>query len=146
MVRRHLAQEYGIEGPRHDPYSYAEHKMYVDDKVFTLHYGLDVWASATESGMLIYRMGFSNHPMEARGPRNTEQDIIAQWEQDVGLTLNQFIKAYDRVHGPPQTDKCPDCGDRLASGSGYVGEMMIYCTNKDCHYAWCEPVTLAMIE
>lgn len=138
MAKRHMAQVHGSEGPKHDPYSYTESTMYVDDKVFTLHYGLDVWASAEECGLLIYRMGYKDTPHD--------ENIVGRWEQDVGLTVHQFDKAYDRIHGRPQSDRCPDCGGRLGSGGGYVGEEVVYCENKKCNYAWFEPVTLAMIQ
>ncbi len=144
MVKRHMSQEHGTEGPDYDPYSYTQYKMYVDDKVFTLHIGLDVWAAAQESGLLMYKMSFLNHPMDPRGPRNTETDIIAQWEKDVGLTIEQFSKAYERVHGRPKGG-CPTCGGPLESGSGYVGEEVIYCPKSTCGVVWSEVPSLSMI-
>lgn len=42
------------------------------------------------------------------------------------------------IQNEPCPDVCPKCGAVLEQGSGMVGEMMLWCTNKNCTYAWCD--------
>ena len=39
------------------------------------------------------------------------------------------------AYNSPIPDHCPKCGGELASGSGYVGEEILYCT-KGCGIVW----------
>ena len=134
---RSLDMQHGSEGSQHDPYSYTERIMYVDLRRITLHEGLAMCLEATEAGAQLFRLDESQE--------HSSKDVYKLFEHITGLTTTQFDKAYQRVHGRPEA-RCPTCKGLLLSGGGYVGEEVIYCSDRECGYAWFEPVTLSMIE
>ncbi len=131
---RSINRKSGVEGPEHDPYGYTERTMYVEAKKITLHEGLSTWVEATEYGSPLF-----NTTREI-----TFSDSIYVFEHITGLTVKQFDKAYERVHGVPKDFRCRQCKALLQTAGGHVGEEIIYC---EIHgLVWHEPVTLSMIE
>lgn len=51
-------------------------------------------------------------------------DRISRWERE------QISKASELAGDQPEV--CPLCGGELADGEGMVGELVLYCPNKDC--------------
>ena len=37
-----------------------------------------------------------------------------------------------RAYGGPPPEVCPKCGTVLKESKGYVGELVLYCPNRDC--------------
>lgn len=33
-------------------------------------------------------------------------------------------------------DKCPECGSPLNPSRGYVGELVLVCSSRECSYMW----------
>jgi hypothetical protein len=136
VFKRDIRITHGTEGPAHDPYGYEEITYTQDELSFTLHNGLDCWVTGSYTGNPVpfVRVGI-----------NLDMDYATVHEffrQMTGLTTAQALKAYNRIHGPK--DRCPECGARVASGSGYAGETILYC--PDCgKYGWSEEVTDSMI-
>lgn len=96
------------------------------DDEFILHMGLGTWFKVNGRHVNI------NHD----NPNDS-------WEKYTGISIGNFERAYNRVHGPKK--KCPKCGNKnLDWVSGYVGESMQFC-HKCESVLYCEPITESMI-
>jgi len=132
--RRMISRRSGSEGPRHDPYSYVEFKVTINDAIFTLHMGLAEFLEVESPRGTIRVDNTNEHPNQ----------VETLFEDLSGVDLDQLEPWYDRVHGRP--NRCPRCGCReTVCHDGYVGEQIEVCA-KCKKIVWCEPVSLAMIE
>ncbi len=119
-------------GPRHDPYSRTTYVLKTGDKTVRL---VDCSLAMREWVEVV--VGEAEWQIDGN-PREA-------FLEHTGLTVRQFQKAHERIHGCPS--RCGRCGSRLAIGSGYVGEDVAYCPKSECGagVVWTEKVTRAMI-
>ena len=84
VTKRKLDKRTGTEGPHHDPYSYEERIVHVNDVTVKLHLGLMIWCEAyTLSGLAV--------------SRTDERLAVNLFTVITGLTPKAFDKAYDRL-------------------------------------------------
>lgn len=106
-----LSMKRGAEGPSHDPYSFSEYTVERDGRIHTLHQGLGVRYSL--NGRTLVQSGDNG---------------IACWEAETGLTVAQFERIYQRVHGPKT--RCKNClGKKFEWESGFPGESLQVCVS-----------------
>ena len=136
VIRRMLSIETGSEGPKHDPYSYRKHIVYINDMIVTYHIGLAVWLEFVE-GATHKRIDAN----ELYGPKMSDLDIA--FEDLTGIEIGKFEKYYYMLHG--EKTKCPKCGHRKFEWhGGFVGESLQACA-KCKAIVYCEQVTDSMI-
>lgn len=128
LIERKLYRHTGTEGPRHDPYGYEEFEM---EEIYEGLNGIEKTEKEAHLGLAVYF-------------KIDDKDVsLEEFETSLGVSLKVWCAAILKSLEPP--NKCPDCNSKLVSGSGYVGEELLYCPNGHGIF-WSEEVTLSMIE
>lgn len=78
---RKLRCEHGTEGPKYDPYSFTTRIVEINGVEHELHLGLRT----------VYYV-------DGSCTSEIEETAIQMWIEATGLTVDQFDKAYNRVH------------------------------------------------
>lgn len=129
VTKRQLSLSHGTEGPKHDPYSYAEMTMEINNCKVVGHFGLLEKTELFEGEKRIL-------VIEGDG-------AIEMFAGVTKLTPDEFEALYYKINGPKR--RCPNCGGTKFSWSaGFVGESMQNCDNCK-RTIWCEAVTESMI-
>jgi len=110
ITKRTIDLESGVEGPRHDPYSYEEYVVEINDKMIVFHSGLDCWLSINGREIpRLYGKRFGVLP-------------YLMFKNMTGIDPNDFVDLYERKYR-----RC--CGPRLEDIPGFPGETLIVCSS-----------------
>jgi len=61
-----------------------------------------------------------------------QEDLDKYTELRQTGTPEYDARVLSKVHNAPLPIACPECGSEPKTGSGYVGESLLYCDNPDC--------------
>ena len=115
VTHRTLDKKSGSEGPRHDPYSYSEYIVHLNEETYILHLGLENYFKIDKVTMAY------------------DQQAVDCFYRKTGFTLHSFDESYYR-----KRSQC-SCGSRdIEAQSGFPGETMYVCVKckkiVDCDF------------
>lgn len=118
ITRQKLSIVNGTEGPSHDPYSYDILTFENNLKKVELKLGLIDWIKFNGQQIKVTREDIFND-------NEIYQKLHELFLQHTGLTVDQFMKAYNRIKNPKH---CPNCeSSKKQWYSGFPGEEFMAC-------------------
>lgn len=104
VFHRMLVVREGVEGCAHDPYQWTERAVLYNGSRFVLR-----------QGALGYSRFYINERKVAEGDATPDccNYAVGEWERRIGMTIDQFDAAYDRLH------RC-DIEDPMGPASRYI--------------------------